>query len=162
MPQPPTSSVCTSAGSALRLLGRLLESGEADLAASADDRWRERSIALEDEERRCLAAARTCLGCESCNAVCPLVAVADAAIFDGPMAIASRLARGAPDFGASAAMLRVFDRCGQCRACEQCCPQQIPILELVRVMRAALARRQADRAVEPEQHERRASDSEPG
>jgi len=80
-----------------------------------------------------------CTGCEACNQVCPLVAAGDVVVFSGPMEIPLRHFRAAPDFHAALRTLQVFDRCGPCRVCEEACPQQVPILELVELMRSTLA-----------------------
>ena len=80
-----------------------------------------------------------CTGCEACNLVCPLVAAGDVVVFSGPMDIPLRHFRAAPDFHAARRTLEVFKRCGPCRACEATCPQQVPILELVDLMRRTLA-----------------------
>jgi len=125
-------------------LAQLLGPETAVATAFVSGRESATDIALTADEYHCLQRARLCTGCELCNAVCPLVATADAAAFAGPMDIALRLVRHAPDFHASGAALVALERCGPCRACEQCCPQQIPLLALMQVMRTARQRQLRD------------------
>ena len=146
----------------LLALGRAVADGEEAATASVERGGLTGAGRLTADEHRLLADAAPCTGCEACNAVCPLVATANATEFSGPMEIALRLARNAPDFTGGAAAVRVFDRCGSCRACEQCCPQQIPILGLVAVMRATLARRQLDDQETGTDRDRLRSRSGPG
>jgi succinate dehydrogenase/fumarate reductase-like Fe-S protein len=120
------------------------------------------NVALTPDEQRTLSQAALCTGCELCNAVCPLVANADAAAFGGPMEIALRLVRSAPDFHTGAAGLRVLDRCGPCRACEQCCPQQIPLLALYQVLRSARQRHARDDDRATPARDRKPAPSGPG
>lgn len=131
----------------------LLDTDTAVATAFVAGREPAADVALKTSELHTLARAALCTGCELCNAVCPLVATSDAAAFAGPMEIALRLVRNAPDFHTGAAALRVLDRCGPCRACEQTCPQQIPLLAIYQVLRAARQRQtpDADRA-EPRDH----------
>jgi len=130
---------------ALRLYREAMQTGGAGLRAASTHftahGWSEAEAELGPlPERR-----DACTGCEACNVVCPLVASSSAVVFGGPMDVPLRLFGAQPDFRAARPVLEYFKRCGPCRACEDACPQQIPILALVRRMRRALSH------LEPEQ-----------
>ena len=115
------------------------QSGDDDLRAAsahfADHGWLATASACPSPER----SWEACTACEACNAVCPLAAQTNAVVFSGPMEIPLRLYRRFPDLIAARQMLAVFERCGPCRACEEACPQGVPILGLVASLREVLA-----------------------
>jgi succinate dehydrogenase/fumarate reductase-like Fe-S protein len=94
-------------------------------------------LAAGEVER--LPAYERCAVCGLCDAACPLVPDAAAQVFPGPSFLASCLSRSLPQFHAAADYLAYFDRCGECRACEEVCPEDLPLREI-----AAFVRRKID------------------
>lgn len=142
----------------IRGLAGLAGDGDNELQAAqesfAEDGW----LPLTSPERAVLAENERCSACCACNVVCPLVKSANLTRFTGPMDIPLKLARLAPDLRSSGETLAYFDRCGVCRACEEVCPLQIPILTVVKTLRRALsgdplASENGGRGRGPDQHE---------
>jgi succinate dehydrogenase/fumarate reductase-like Fe-S protein len=100
----------------------------------ADEGW----LAVPPELLQALASVERCTACEACNAVCPLLADANLAQFGGPMDLALRYGRMAPDLRLARRYLDAFTRCGACRRCERECPSQIPLRALADALRQVL------------------------
>lgn len=100
----------------------------------AEDGW----LAVPAPLLQDLGCLERCTACEACNAVCPLLAQANLAQFGGPMDLALRWGRMAPDLRLARRYLDVFTRCGACQACERECPSHIPLRQLADALRQVL------------------------
>jgi Fe-S oxidoreductase len=80
-----------------------------------------------------------CTGCGACDRVCPLTTTSDPLVWRGPMALVVSMSRAAPHWPESEPALALMGECSRCRACENVCPERIPLLAVAEHMRGALA-----------------------
>ncbi len=95
---------------------------------------------LDADQRARMPAFSGCIGCGLCDTACPTLAAAHRQLWAGPSDLASALHRSLPDFSLLGPQLALFAACGDCRACEQLCPQGVPLRELAAAISALAAR----------------------
>lgn len=85
----------------------------------------ERTRALAHEPGRCTL-------CGACDDACPLLRELPRHAFLGPLSMVASAARAAPHFEDAADTFRKMAEpgCAGCRACEQACPEDIPLLAI--------------------------------
>ena len=112
------------------------------------ERYRPENIVEYDQaESRLLPRLEQCLNCGLCLAVCPVLRGLMVRVeeYAGPRSIATSLSRSVPHFWATSDTIYYCTLCG---ACEAICPGQVPIPEIVAMIRGKLSR-QSGGAVPP-------------
>ncbi len=88
-------------------------------------------LPLPPQARDLLPAWQRCTACGLCDLVCPtLLGNIAAQRFAGPQAVASGLLRNLPDLAITSADAEPLYACDGCHACEDICPQSIPLRDL--------------------------------
>jgi succinate dehydrogenase/fumarate reductase-like Fe-S protein len=85
---------------------------------------------LTPEEVERLPSYSTCIACHLCDAHCPIAKETSPALFPGPSWLVMCAGRSMPAFPATLNYLSYWEKCGDCRRCEEVCPARIPLKEL--------------------------------
>jgi Fe-S oxidoreductase len=109
------------------------------------------------EESQLLHQFEGCINCGLCLAECVVLRnlITDSTQYAGPRSIGTSLSRSTPEFWATSDTIYL---CTMCGACEAVCPAQVPIPEIVAMIRAKIPR-QAENLV-PKAHAALASNLE--
>jgi succinate dehydrogenase/fumarate reductase-like Fe-S protein len=77
-----------------------------------------------------------CTVCGACDSACPLVLKLPRAEFLGPMRMVTSATRAAPHFEDASTTLRTMagPACEGCRLCDEACPEDIPLVDLARLL----------------------------
>jgi len=100
-------------------------------------------VAFTPEESRLFHQFEGCLNCGLCLAECVVLRnlVSELMQYAGPCSIGTSLSRSTPDFWAASDTIYL---CTMCGACEAVCPAQVPIPEIVAMIRGKVPRQASD------------------
>jgi len=95
------------------------------------------------EESRLLQQFENCINCGLCLAECVVLRnlATQSMQYAGPRSVGISLSRSTPDFWAASDTIYL---CTMCGACEAVCPAQVPIPEIVAMIRAKIPRQAED------------------
>lgn len=104
-----------------------------------EDYGHDNIVEYTPEESRLMVEFQQCINCGLCMSVCEILRELITANeqFCGPRDIGIRLARSIPDYWAATDTIYY---CTMCAACEAVCPKQVPIPEIVAMIRNKIPR----------------------
>lgn len=99
----------------------------------------DRIVEYSPQESQLLHQFEACINCGLCLAECVVLRnlVEEAMQYAGPRSIGTSLSRSTPDFWAASDTIYL---CTMCGACEAVCPVQVPIPDIVAMIRAKIPR----------------------
>lgn len=92
-------------------------------------------LPYREEESRQMVEFSRCLNCGLCLSRCPILLGHEGASYPGPRSIGTCLSRSVADFWASE---EVIYECTTCMACQEVCPRNVPIADMVKMIRHKL------------------------
>lgn len=104
-------------------------------------------LQAEPGEDKLIAELGKCLNCGVCLPSCPVLEATSFDVFLGPRSMATTLSRVNPDFWN---VKDLVYSCSECGACEEICPEKVPVPEIVSAIRAKIFKLRPE--IIPESH----------
>lgn len=122
-------------GLIVHLVRRIFRSGESGLDAFERNYAGDRLLPAMTGFHTHLNKFSGCINCGICDALCPVVGTVPRHAFGGPSQAALFFSRATPIAELATDFLKHTGRCDTCKGCYQVCPTQVPLGEVIALVR---------------------------